>query len=227
MNVRRIVSRLGGVAILAGLIGWAMLTKGAVATFLDTAALMIMFGIVVGGLWISFDPKLVFQSFARGICCERVADPARLTLHLAVFNRAHQLAWSGGLFGTVFGAILMLKNMDDPDKIGPAMALCLLSLFYGIILAEFIIGPLKSGMIEQSITTVAQSGVAQDSEHKKTRGFAVAGAGSVLFTMLLILVSIAFASPPNATRTTAAQPVSPPPSFPEITSASTLVIQQP
>jgi chemotaxis protein MotA len=41
-----------------------------------------------------------------------------------------------GMIGTLAGLVLMLKNMDDPKAIGPAMSLALLTTMYGAILAN-------------------------------------------------------------------------------------------
>ena len=45
----------------------------------------------------------------------------------------------------------MLTNLDDPAAIGPAMAICLLTAFYGTILKYFIYAPILH-RIEARIT---------------------------------------------------------------------------
>jgi len=49
-------------------------------------------------------------------------------------------AW--GLIGTLLGLINLLKSLDDPSAIGPAMALALLTTFYGSLLANFVCSPI-------------------------------------------------------------------------------------
>lgn len=53
-----------------------------------------------------------------------------------------------GLIGTLIGLVQMLQNLSDPSKIGPAMAIALLTTFYGAILANVIFLPFK-GKLEQ------------------------------------------------------------------------------
>lgn len=55
---------------------------------------------------------------------------------------------SMGMVGTLIGLVNMLKNMSDPSAIGPAMAVALLTTFYGAVLAFVIFGPFseKLGM---------------------------------------------------------------------------------
>lgn len=47
-----------------------------------------------------------------------------------------------GLIGTLIGLVQMLQNMSDPSSIGPAMAVALLTTFYGAILANMIFLPI-------------------------------------------------------------------------------------
>ncbi len=41
-----------------------------------------------------------------------------------------------GMIGTLIGLVQMLSNMDDPKKIGPAMAVALLTTLYGAVIAN-------------------------------------------------------------------------------------------
>lgn len=47
-----------------------------------------------------------------------------------------------GLIGTVIGLVQMLTKMNDPSAIGPAMAVALLTTFYGAVLANLVFLPL-------------------------------------------------------------------------------------
>jgi len=47
-----------------------------------------------------------------------------------------------GMIGTLIGLVQMLQSMDDPSKIGPAMAVALLTTFYGSIMANIIFIPI-------------------------------------------------------------------------------------
>ena len=52
------------------------------------------------------------------------------------------LAPAMGLIGTIIGLVQMLKSLDDPSAIGPAMAVALVSTFYGSVLANLVFIPL-------------------------------------------------------------------------------------
>ncbi len=47
-----------------------------------------------------------------------------------------------GLLGTYIGLIPMLQNLDDPTKLGPLMAIELVTSFYGAFLSYVIFGPM-------------------------------------------------------------------------------------
>ncbi|MBK5931917.1 MotA/TolQ/ExbB proton channel family protein [Halochromatium salexigens] len=47
-----------------------------------------------------------------------------------------------GMVGTLIGLVDMLANMDDPSKIGPAMAVALLTTLYGVLIAQIIANPI-------------------------------------------------------------------------------------
>ncbi len=55
-----------------------------------------------------------------------------------------------GMIGTLIGLVQMLQNMSDPGKIGPAMAVALLTTFYGAILANILFNPLAGKLRNRS-----------------------------------------------------------------------------
>ncbi|TVR08507.1 MAG: flagellar motor protein PomA [Salinarimonadaceae bacterium] len=49
-------------------------------------------------------------------------------------------AW--GMIGTVLGLVIMFSNMSDPSKLGPAMAIALLTTLYGALLGNLFFLPI-------------------------------------------------------------------------------------
>jgi len=49
-----------------------------------------------------------------------------------------------GMIGTLIGLVQMLQNLSDPSAIGPAMAVALLTTFYGAIIANIFCIPIKN-----------------------------------------------------------------------------------
>ncbi len=62
---------------------------------------------------------------------------------------------SMGLIGTIIGLVQMLQNLDDPDSIGPAMAVALLTTLYGAILAFVVYGPIVEKLANRTAEEVA------------------------------------------------------------------------
>ena len=63
-----------------------------------------------------------------------------------IFRKAAEVAPAMGLIGTLIGLVQMLGTLDDPSSIGPAMAVALLTTFYGVALANMCLTPLSSKM---------------------------------------------------------------------------------
>jgi len=59
-----------------------------------------------------------------------------------LFEDAASLAPAFGMIGTLIGLVLMLANMSDPSAIGPAMAVALITTFYGALMANLVAIPL-------------------------------------------------------------------------------------
>jgi chemotaxis protein MotA len=60
-----------------------------------------------------------------------------------------------GMIGTVTGLIQMFAALDDVNKIGPAMALAMLTTLYGIVLATIVAGPIATRLDKLSTAELA------------------------------------------------------------------------
>ena len=63
---------------------------------------------------------------------------------VAVLRKASETAPAMGLIGTLVGLIQLLGNLDSPSQIGPAMAVALLTTFYGAVLAYMVFSPIAA-----------------------------------------------------------------------------------
>ncbi|MFT4823213.1 MAG: chemotaxis protein MotA [Halioglobus sp.] len=59
-----------------------------------------------------------------------------------VFSATGEVAPAMGMIGTLIGLVQMLATMDDPQSIGPSMAIALLTTLYGAMLANMIALPI-------------------------------------------------------------------------------------
>ncbi len=46
------------------------------------------------------------------------------------------------MIGTLIGLILMLRDLNNPDALGPGMAVALITTFYGALLANLVFNPI-------------------------------------------------------------------------------------
>ena len=66
-----------------------------------------------------------------------------------IFRKMSEYALGSGMIGTLIGLVQILRDMDDPSAIGPAMAVAILTLLYGIILGEITFKPMATEFIKQ------------------------------------------------------------------------------
>lgn len=59
----------------------------------------------------------------------------------SVLDQLGRFAPAFGMIGTLMGLIIMLGNMDDPEAIGPGMAVALITTLYGAIMANLVCLP--------------------------------------------------------------------------------------
>ncbi len=66
------------------------------------------------------------------------------------FTSLGDVAPAMGMIGTLIGLVQMLSNMSDPDSIGPAMAVALLTTLYGAIIANMVAIPIADKLALRS-----------------------------------------------------------------------------
>lgn len=86
----------------------------------------------------------------RVLTRELQATAQRHQRSAGILRRAGEVAPAMGLIGTLVGLVQMLGNLDDPSAIGPAMAVALLTTFYGAILANMVFLPIASKLERNS-----------------------------------------------------------------------------
>lgn len=73
-----------------------------------------------------------------------------------MFSEMGKFAPAFGMVGTLIGLVQMLSDMSDPDTIGPAMAVALLTTFYGAVLANLVFLPMVTKLERRIGIEVAQ-----------------------------------------------------------------------
>lgn len=74
----------------------------------------------------------------------------RHRLGAEIFTTMGNFAPAMGLVGTLIGLVQMLKQMSEPSSIGPAMAVALITTFYGVVLANLVFLPIAGKLRARS-----------------------------------------------------------------------------
>lgn len=103
---------------------------------LDDAFLQKGIMLIVDGT----DPDLV-----RGIMeTELVSIDDRHKKNITFWENVASMGPAWGMVGTLVGLVLMLYHMEDAASIGPAMAVALITTFYGSVLANWLATPVAT-----------------------------------------------------------------------------------
>jgi len=74
----------------------------------------------------------------------------RHRLGAEIFMTMGTFAPAMGMIGTLIGLVQMLQNMSDPSSIGPAMAVAILTTFYGSVMANMLFLPMSGKLKNRS-----------------------------------------------------------------------------
>ena len=112
-------------------LGGQLIEKFAKETFLHKALTMVVEGVP--------------EKDINDVLSEDMATAsARVQRSAGVLRKAAEISPAMGLIGTLIGLVQMLGNLDNPGAIGPAMAVALITTFYGVLLANVVFNPLAS-----------------------------------------------------------------------------------
>ncbi|MFC1525193.1 MotA/TolQ/ExbB proton channel family protein [Candidatus Latescibacterota bacterium] len=108
----------------------------AIIVIVGTLGMLLFSGASVGGMFTSV--------FSGDATADQLLAGAKAWRLAAVY------AMASGAMGTIIGLVIMLKNMDDPNAIGPGFAIGILTILYGLFLAFAICKPLASRLDDRA-----------------------------------------------------------------------------
>lgn len=73
----------------------------------------------------------------------------------AILDTVGKYAPAFGMIGTLIGLVVMLQNMEDASQLGPAMAVALITTFYGSCVANMVALPLADKLALRSAEEVS------------------------------------------------------------------------
>ncbi len=95
----------------------------------------------------SADPSLIHDT----LIIEISSMKKRHGINIAVMERLGGIAPAMGMVGTLIGLVQMLSNLSDAAALGPAMAVALITTFYGALTANLIFNPFASKLKQRSV----------------------------------------------------------------------------
>lgn len=87
--------------------------------------------------------------------CEVETIMERHAAGKSLFDQLGKYAPAFGMIGTLIGLVIMLQNMSDAAALGPAMAVALITTFYGSLIANLIAMPIADKLGVRSMQEVA------------------------------------------------------------------------
>ncbi len=165
----------------SALIAAAMLMEGSFSAFISLPSLLI----VISGMCCF---SLAHHSFSdiKQAFQHALSDSASPNLQkdLSVIATVRKTTYGSGIAGTLIGLIQMLQNLDDPSRIGPAMAVAILTAFYSVLLVEFLIDPMANRILSRA----AVNDVNQTTLPPAQSAHAVGMVFSALMTLFVLLM---------------------------------------
>lgn len=109
--------------------------------FFDLQSILLVGVMPVTLALVHHTPLDIIKAFRKSLSGERL-DSEEAFKSQEVLVSVRLITIGMGVLGCLIGFVKMLANMSDPKSIGPAMAVCLLTCFYAVILSELLLGPL-------------------------------------------------------------------------------------
>ena len=135
--------------LIEDLVSYAEIARRDGILSLENAAKEIEDPFIVSGIQMAVDgsdPELIEQVLTN----ELDNTIERHTVGRGLLDAVGKYAPAFGMIGTLVGLVVMLQNMDDPSKIGPGMAIALLTTMYGAIIANAVALPLADRLSQRN-----------------------------------------------------------------------------
>ncbi|MBQ6441512.1 MAG: hypothetical protein IJJ13_02830 [Lachnospiraceae bacterium] len=141
-NIRLVL--LGELILFVAIFGvnlfsWAVGGLSNIAWFLDLPSIILIVAVLIPGLLIMGEWKDFIKSFSVGIKPYTLLELKNI---IGAVSAAQKLTVFGALFAIITSGILIIGRLDNPEKLGPNLAVCFLAGFYAVII-EFFLLPLR------------------------------------------------------------------------------------
>jgi flagellar motor component MotA len=94
---------------------------------------------VAASTW-SFPPSQISEALRAATGSSPISNEQGAR-YSQIFLRLSTISISAGVTGAILGFVQMLQSMEDPSRIGPAIALGLVTTLYGVLASELLFRP--------------------------------------------------------------------------------------
>lgn len=199
MDIASVVGMFGVVTLSL----WAMTIGGEPNTFFDLISVLFVFG----GTFMLILSSFPFKNVTKigSYCWYAFVPPktgadekkARIDLEMGILimDRAKTYFQAMGWIGMLVGLVNMLGSLEDPAHIGPAMAVAILTVFYGIAMAYLFCLPIKTKLqfhlnklelINTGVDDTPESKIKSDGKMKIDVSSIVGVIGAIVLIVLAI-----------------------------------------
>ena len=147
----RFVYALLGLALIVS----PLVANGAIMGFIDMSSLALVLG---GGFFFTFAHHGFLPFFHALGFGKELSTQAEISGQVCVLQGARNAFCGMAILGYLIGVVSMLMALDDPSRIGPAMAVTLLTAFYGLFMSEIVVAPRISVLRARAHTLAGEAG---------------------------------------------------------------------
>lgn len=139
-----VMFKLIGLIVCVASIAVVMTTAGGFNMYIDLPALLLLFGITLSGTVVGYGKQSIYYFKLAG---QKQIPSKDLLPALNFFNYVSRLTLYSSVCAFFISSIVILLNFNDLKTLGPAIAMTLLNIIYGLVLSFIIIQPIKHGIL--------------------------------------------------------------------------------
>ena len=127
------------IMFLIGIISAILYSGGTIMSYIDIPS--IIFIVIFPFIFVSIIFGFKEMSLAFSVSFKKDVENDKLKKALNIFKTYGKTTWITGFIAVLIGLVAILENVDDKMKLGPNLALALVSLLYCGIINVIIIIP--------------------------------------------------------------------------------------
>ncbi|WP_299264366.1 hypothetical protein [uncultured Psychrosphaera sp.] len=136
--------KLIGLFICIASIAVVMKAGGGFNMYVNLPTLLLLFGITLAGTIVGYGKQTIYYFMLAG---KKQIPSKDLLPALNFFNYISRLTLYSGICAFFISAVVILVNFTDVKMLGPAIAITLLNIIYGLVFSFIIIQPIKHGIL--------------------------------------------------------------------------------